>query len=307
MKLDALQEAVAGQIVQCLEQGVTPWTKPWVDGGISPHMPANAVTGREYSGVNVLILWLTGQMRGWSTGAWLTYEQANKVNAKVKKGEKGTGVVYSGQTQRKKEGQVVLDKDGQPEMVRVLKTFTVFNVAQIERLPPQYAEPVYQKLPEDERYTAALAFFEGTGIKTAFEGAKAAYNHRRDHIIMPEYARFESDEAFFQTWAHELIHATGHESRLNRVFGKRFADDQYAAEEIVAELGAAFLCAKLGFAPQPRENAQYLQVWLKAIKKDPVYIFQAASYASRAVDWLWESSVYSVNGKTPDVERPKAA
>lgn len=287
-----LQERVTAQIVTALEEGVPPWVKPWRNGAMPVHMPANAVTGRDYSGMNILILWATAMTAGFGQGGWLTFRQANELKAKVKKGEKGAHVVYTSKVDKKdKDGKVVTGDDGRPVQIWMTRTFTVFNVAQVDDLP-KYMLEVGEPEPEDvihEKCRDFLKNLKGSGLKVTFGGTnQASYNPKADSIAMPDFGLFKTEEDYWGTFCHEAVHATAHHTRLNRVLGKRFGDPEYAIEELIAELGSAFLCARLGMAPTTRTNASYIDGWLRGAKKDPQFLFSAASFASRAADWLWE-------------------
>ncbi|MDQ0391799.1 zincin-like metallopeptidase domain-containing protein [Labrys monachus] len=186
--------------------------------------------------------------------------------------------------------------------VPVLRTFSVFNVDQFEKLPEKFYEQAEPK-PEDEKFDAGVAFCKDTRINTHFGGNKACYHVNRDYIDMPTYGSFESDDTFFGTWCHELIHATGHKERLARQYGSRFGDSAYAFEELVAELGSAFLCAQLGYLPTTRTAASYIAHWLKVLENDHKAVVSAASYASHGARWLEEQAYHAVHDDTPEPER----
>lgn len=285
MKTSELYRTVTAQVIKDLEEGTPPWTKPWKDGkmrGVGM-MPSNLITGRLYSGGNVLLLWMSAQMKGYENLQFCTYNQVNGIGAKVKKGERATHIIFTKHVTRK-------DEDTEEERPgTVVKSYPVFHLSQLQDVPdrythPQegYAEPVFER-------ETAVQFVRGTGIRIEKGANKAAYYPVRDEIVMPHLSVFESEDAYWGVLNHELTHATGHENRLKRVFGKRFADSAYSFEELVAELGSAFLCARLGIPPSFRSSS-YIQNWLTVLQSDTRAIFTAASYAGQAADWLWKRS-----------------
>jgi len=286
-KLD-LYTRVTDKILADLAQGVRPWLKPWnadnTVGRISRPLRAN---GTPYRGINVLLLWGATLENGYRNPTWLTFKQADALSAHVRKGEKGSLVVYA-DTFRKTETNEATGEETEKE-VPFLKSYTVFNVEQIEGLPPAYYVTGEQPTePEAGRDARLEAFFKGTGAVVRHGGNRAYYTPVTDHVQMPPFAAFEDGEAYCSTLAHETVHMTGHPSRLDRNFGaKRWGDEAYALEELVAELGAAFLCADLGITPEVREDhAAYIGSWLQALKDDRRCIFTAAAHAQRAVDFL---------------------
>ncbi len=279
---------ITADIVRHLEQGVRPWHQPWnaqhEAGSISRPLRN---TGQPYQGVNVLVLWLTAFERGYSCPIWMTFQQAKAMNAFVKKGEKGTAVVYANSFEKKGTDHETGEET--TEKIPFLKSYTVFNAEQIEGLPGHYtAIASTDRKNLAERLDHAEEFFANTQADTRHGGNRAFYRPAEDFIQLPPFESFESRESYYSTRAHESIHWTKHERRLNRSFdSKRFGDDGYAIEELVAELGAAFVCADLGIAPEVMpDHAAYLGCWLKVLKTDKKAIFTAASHASRAVEYL---------------------
>jgi antirestriction protein ArdC len=277
---------VTSLIVEQLERGVRPWMKPWnaehAAGRITRPLRHN---GQRYQGINVLMLWASAEAQGFGCPFWLTYQQARELGGHVKKGEHGSPVVYAS-TFKKTE----TDDDGQAseQEIPFLKQYVVFNADQCEGLPGhfyQLAEVPTEKL---ERIDRAEAFFAATGADIRTGGNRAYYAITNDHIQMPPFETFRDAESHAATLAHELTHWTRHPSRLDRDLGrKRFGDEGYAMEELVAELGSAFLCADLSITPEVREcHAGYIESWLRVLKDDKRAIFSAASLASRAVEFL---------------------
>jgi len=277
---------ITNKIIADLEQGTRPWLKPWnaehAAGRITRPLRHNATP---YRGINVLVLWLEAEERGYACPLWMTYKQATDLGGQVRKGEHGATVVYADRfkkTETNDDGQMV------EQEIPFMKGYTVFNCEQIDALPEQYyalAQPPTEKI---ERIEHAEAFFANTKLQINHGGNMAYYAIQPDRIQMPPIEAFRDAEAYYATLAHEATHATRHEQRLNRDFGrKRFGDEGYAVEELVAELGAAFLCADLQLTPEPREDhAAYIQNWLTVLKNDKRAIFTAAAHAERAAAFL---------------------
>ena len=275
----SLQAEVTAQIVAQLEAGVRPWNASWDQEG-SLAMPRRS-TGEQYTGVNVLLLWAAAMEKGFRSAQWMTFQQAKDLGGSVRKGSKGSKVVYASTFTKEVEGE--------EQEIPFMKAYTVFNVEQIDGLPERfYAKP--RAASQAERIVAADDFFMKTGVQVRHGGGKAFYSPGHDFIQMPELSRFDDAPAYYATLAHELTHATGHKDRLDRSFNaKRFGDEGYAMEELVAEMGAAFVMAELGLSASPREDhASYLAGWIKVLKADCRAIFTAASYASKAVAKLRE-------------------
>jgi antirestriction protein ArdC len=286
-----LYAATTAKVVAEIEEGVVPWAKPWETAIAS--LPSNAVTRRPYSGINTLLLWLSMQERGYPSHGWLTFKQAQELKASVRKGEKATSIAFV---------KYVDDEETENKKRPVLKTYFVFNVAQLDNMPAAYGEPPTPS--DDERYNAAVKFSDHCGVKVDFGSFRAAYLPHMDVVHMPPPDSFQDQQAFFGTLFHELIHSTGHKSRMDRQYGKRFGDDAYAFEELVAELGSAFLCAKYGY-PAEHRSAAYVDGWLKIMKGDQRAIFSAASYASQAADYLVAEAEKSL-GVTTEVTSDKS-
>lgn len=269
---------VTNRMIEQLEQGVRPWLKPWTATGSSIARPVRH-NGEAYRGVNVLILWSEAADKGYTSPMWMTYKQAQELGANVRKGEHGTAIVFASKVTKE---ETATDGTTEQKTFPILKGYTVFNVEQIDGLPEKYAtQPA--AVPE----TTAEAFFAGTGATFKEGGDRAFYSPAHDFIGMPALAKFRDAESYSATKAHELTHWTGHASRMARSFGKRFGDDAYAVEELVAEIGAAFLCADLSITPEVAEDhAAYLSHWLRVLQSDKRAIFTAASQAQAAVDFL---------------------
>jgi antirestriction protein ArdC len=286
MKTD-LYSKITGQIVAELENGVRPWHKPWAAGHLAgPVSRPLRANGKPYSGINVLMLWITAMERGYGAPIWMTYRQAREIGAQVRKGEKGTLVVYASKILRSEQDTKTGEE--QEREIPFLKGYTVFNVEQIDGLPAHYTAAHAPRLNPEQRIGEAEAFFAATGADIKHGGGEACYIPSLDIVRMPAFESFTDAGAYYATLAHECVHWTQHPKRLDRDFGgKRFGDCAYAMEELVAELGAAFLCADLELTPRIRDDhAPYIAGWLKALKDDRRAIFTAASHAQKAADFL---------------------
>jgi len=294
---------VTDRIVADLERGVRTWLKPSSADHASDRLAALPMrhNGTLYRGVNVLLLWGEALEKGYSLTRWMTYKQAEALGGHIRKGERGAMVVYADTFSKTEEN----DKGEEVERaVPFMKAYTVFNVEQIEGLPALYYTP---DAPRDEGRSLELVeeaeeFFNATGATFRHGGSRAFYAPSADFIQLPAPEAFRDAESYAATKAHELVHWTGHAQRMAREFGKRFGDQAYAFEELVAELGAAFLCADLGVTPEVREDhAGYLAHWLDVLKEDKRAIFSAAAHAQRALDYL-----HGLQGKAREEEEAEA-
>ena len=263
-----------------------PWVRPWSKALAAPGLPRNAVTGRAYSGINVLILWGAVIESGYPSQDWLTFRQALAAGGSVRKGERGRTVFYADRFVPKgeREGGVSSEHGEEPRGIAFLKRFTVFNVAQCEGLPDGLVS-VPAPLPERELHEAAEALIAATGADFRIGGAEAFYAPSADYVQVPPQPAFHHQIDYYRTALHELGHWTGHASRLGRDQTGRFGSAAYAREELVAELASAFLCASLGIQPTVR-HADYIGSWLAVLRADSRAIFRAASQASRAAEFL---------------------
>lgn len=276
---------VTDKIVADLERGVRTWMRPWtVSGNPDPMGRPLRHNGTPYRGINVVLLWSDAIDKGFRSPTWMTYKQAQEFGGQVRKGESGSTVVYADRytkTETNAQGE-----EGE-RAIAFMKGYTVFNADQIDGLPARYQLAPSPALPAMPVIKAAEAFFAKTGAVVRHGGDRAFFSPAADFIQLPEPGAFRDPESYVATKAHELIHWTGHASREARTFGKRFGDEAYAFEELVAEMGAAFLCADLGITPEVREDhAAYLAHWLQVLKQDRRAIFTAATHAQRAADFL---------------------
>ena len=257
---------ITSSIVASLEQGVRPWIKPWnaehAAGRITRPLRHN---GQPYSGINVLALWASAMVQNFAAPIWITYRQASEMGANVRKGEKGSLVVFANSITLP-EHDVATGEDATRE-IPYMKCYTVFNVEQVDGLPEIYYAKATPTLDPVQRIARAEAFASATRATIRHGGNRAYYAQELDYVQMPPFEAFRDAESYYSTLAHELTHWTKHQSRLDRDLGRKsWGDAGYAAEELVAELGSAFLGADLELALEPREdNAAYIATWLEVL------------------------------------------
>ena len=280
----SLYQEVTDRIIGELEQGRVPWVQPWgkVETGVG--LPRNAGTARRYSGINILILWGAVIEKGFPSQAWLTFRQALALGGAVRKGERGTTVCYADRFIPQSERDRAAKDGDDPEAIPFLKRFTLFNVAQCEGLPESVlGEPV--TLPEREIIPHAEGLIAATGADVRIGGNRAFYVPAQDYIQVPPQPAFFEQINYYRTCFHELGHWTGHGSRLARDLSGAYGSKPYGAEELVAEMASAFICASLGIVPTVR-HADYLGAWLAILREDNRAIFRAASHASKAAEFI---------------------
>lgn len=285
-----LRAEITNAIIQLIEQGQAKGAGTLWDTALSFGMPVNYKTKRPYSGVNVPLLWGAAAERGLERNEWLTYKQAQELGANVKKGAKGVMGVFFKMVPRK---EAPATEDAEGAFMPMMKPFWVFNVADIEGLPE-----VQDPRPEFVPIEAAERILEASGARITWDGARAFYRPSTDEIYMPTRERFASPVNAYAVALHELTHWTGHETRLNRDFSGRFGDEAYAFEELVAELGSAFVVAHLGLEGARLENhASYVESWLRVLKNDKNAVFTASRHASAAY-----AHIINLAGLTPAEE-----
>jgi antirestriction protein ArdC len=268
----SIAQVITDNIIKALESGVAPWVKPWHSHGVDA--PYNPVAKRYYNGINFIQL----SMMPASTNYWVTYKQAQSVGAQVRKGSVGVPVVYFSPLE-------VTDKvTGDAIKIPMLKTYTVFNADQVDGLEL----PAPTELNEVDQIEACEEFIAQQNALIKFGGNRAFYTRDMDYIQVPDRAQFKSSEDYYATLLHEITHWTGHASRLNREFGKRFGDQAYAFEELVAELGSAMLCAHLKIDGQ-LQHANYIANWLEVLKSDSKNILKAGALAQKVLDFTIKS------------------
>ncbi len=273
-----LYSEVTSKIVAALEAGTPPWIRPW-SGDMEP-FPTNGLSRRPYRGVNCVLLTLEAQLRGFSRNTWLSYRQARELGAQVRGGEHGTTVIFYKTLEVPQE----VEDDARPRVVPLLRSFTVFNVAQIDGLPDRLREPAAEptgwvREQEPEKLLA------DSGAAIEHGGFAAFYSPADDRIQLPERELFADAGAYYATALHELVHWTGHERRLNRSLGPRFREAAYAMEELVAEIGSAFLCAACRVEGR-LQHAAYVADWIRVLKDDKRAVFTAAAKAQQAADYV---------------------
>lgn len=277
-----LYQEVTDKIIAELETGAAPWVKPW-RATAGANSPMNITTKRPYSGVNITLLWMAMSANGWSRPHFLTFNQAKEVGGNVKGGEHGTKVYFVKKLIKKEK----LD-DGSEELRQfpMLREYTVFNIAQCENLPDRMMNPEPVKpMNQDQRDALIEEFIVATKAVIREGSGEAFYSPGTDFISMPRFESFKSADHFNGVRFHELTHWTGHQSRLDRKLRNRFGDNHYAAEELIAELGSAFLSAEFDIDGDLR-HAGYIETWIGLLKSDPKAIFTASSAAQKAADFL---------------------
>jgi len=294
-----LYDDITDKIIAELEEGRLPWVQPWGTAAAQAPlaMPRNASTGRQYSGINVLILWGAVIQQGYPTQHWLTFRQALSLGGNVRKGERGTTVVYADRFTPEDEKRRARETGEDASSIPFLKRFTVFNAAQCEGLPDDIAVEAPPPPPGliEPRVEALIA---ATGIDFRIGGNRAFYVPALDYVQVPPPQAYFEPINWHRTALHEMGHATGHASRLGRDFSGSFGTKKYAFEELIAEISSAFCCASLGIIPTVR-HADYIGSWLEVMREDSRAIVRAASLASKAADWLL---AHLPNAST-DVER----
>jgi len=263
---------------------VQPWSSNLAGVAAPLGLPRNAATSRPYTGINVLILWIAGTEHGFSSQKWLTFRQALKIGAHVRKGEKGTSLVYADRFIPYRERTRADEAGDQPDAIPFLKRFTVFNADQCEDVPADIAPPP-QPVPRDQILPQAEALIRATGADLRIGGNRAFYMPGEDFIQVPPPSDYFEPINWHRTVCHELGHWTGAAHRLNRDLSGGFGSAPYAREELVAEMAGAFVCASLSIVPTVR-HADYIGSWLEVLHEDNRVIIRAASAASKAADYL---------------------
>lgn len=277
-----IRQTITDKIISLMEAGVTAGSPRWIS-PVGQGLPFNAKTGEPYRGINVVLLWAEAAEKGYSSNLWLTYKQAQSMGGQVRKGEASVMGVFFEKIQKKSKSENT-DQDS-VEFFPMLKVFFLFNVAQIDGLPEGITNT--PKCLDFNPIDAADQVIEKTGAVIRHGFDSAFYVPCKDEICLPDRGRFTSTPNFYATAFHELSHWTGHESRLARTFGRRFGDEAYSMEELVAELSAAFVMGHLGMVDGTIENhASYLAQWIQCLKTDKAAIFTVASQAAKASDFV---------------------
>ncbi len=279
----SLYAEVTARVIAELEEGRLPWVCPWDRAACECGMPRNAMTGRAYSGINVLILWGAVVHGGFGSQRWLTYRQALTAGGNVRQGEKGVAVCYADRFTPPDEQQHASDEQREARQIAFLKRFTVFNIDQCEGLPGSFA--IAAAVREEAMVPHAEALIRASGADFRVGGDQAFYAPLFDFVQVPPRHAFADEINFYRTALHELGHWTGHESRLGRDQSGQHGSPDYAREELVAEMASAFICASLAIRPTVR-HSDYIGAWLDVLRGDERAIFRAASQASKAADYL---------------------
>lgn len=279
-----LHQRITNQIVAAIEAGAGDYQMPWNPKlciGPTIGLPHNPVGHYAYHGINILALWSSQQHRAYASAEWATFRQWQSAGAHVRKGEKGTLTVFFKATES--SPQSAESNEQEPRRHFIAKAAYVFNAAQVDGFTPS-APP---ELTPIERHAAAETLIKASRASIYYDSRQACYIPSKDEIHLPPDGAFKDAQGYYSVALHELMHWSGHASRCNRELRNRFGTEAYAAEELIAELGAAFLCAELGISPEPRiDHARYIESWLRILKGDKRAIFTAAAKANQAVLYL---------------------
>ncbi|MCK7102745.1 zincin-like metallopeptidase domain-containing protein [Enterobacter cloacae] len=274
-----IYRTVTDSIIAALEAGVKPWSCPWQRVSGMSGLPSNYATSIAYSGMNIMLLWCSASKQGFSDSRWMTYKQAQAAGGQVRTRERGTTAIFY--TTLEKENAA-----GEVEHIPMLKTFTVFNVQQIDGLAltteTVSPEATFDPVPQVEN------LLRKSGANIIEKGQNAFFIPSTDEVWLPERHLFSDAANFYATGLHELIHWSGGKKRLNREMKGKFGSADYAEEELIAELGSAFLMADLGIEGEVQHES-YIASWLKELKNDKRYIFKAVSAASKAHRYLMDN------------------
>ena len=284
--MQEIYQTITDKIIAELEAGTVPWVRPW--SGEADPFPRNALSQRPYRGINHVLLGMEAHCRGYASNQWLTFRQAHQLGAHVRKGERASTIIYYEAKIMDKEPTETVADGNEPEkrFIPLIKVFSVFNVGQIEGLPTSYQElPVAD--PDWDACASAGQIMTGSGAEIRHQGFKAFYSPPNDLIYLPGRQTFVDAAAYYSTALHELCHWTGATPRLGRKLGRRFGESAYAMEELIAELGAAFLSAHCRLDGR-LQHASYIASWLAVLQRDKRAVFVAAAQAQKAADYLLE-------------------
>lgn len=281
-----LREKTTNQIVTALRAGNVPfWRQPWSPDKTAGY-PTNAISGKPYRGINTLLTSLAALEKGYASKWWGTYPQWKSLGGQVRRGETGTGIILFKPVRKMK-----INDQGEEEVSSfpIMRSWTIFNVAQVDGDLDQYRASASSTEPSFVDYDPAEKVMAATGADIRYLGDRAFFSPDGNFIQMPRKEAFQKAHEFYGVQAHELVHWTGHKTRLNRLNKlARFGDESYAVEKLVAELGRAFLLAELGI-PQSEDLTNvtaYLAHWLKVLEQDQTAIFTASSASAGAVDYI---------------------
>lgn len=279
---------ITDRIITELEAGTVPWIRPWAGGG--DPFPRNALSQRPYRGINTILLGMEAQCHGYASNQWLTFRQAQQLGGHIRKGEHSATIIYYELRMVEKANAEALAEGGDPEkrFLPLLKVFNVFNLDQIDGLPDSFR--TVPNVPADwEPCEVAERIIECSGAEIRHGGFRAFYSPPNDVIRLPVRTSFRDQASYYNTALHELCHWTGHGSRLARQLGRRFGESAYALEEMIAEMGAAFLAAHCRLAGQ-MQHASYIVTWLAVLKHDKRAVFSASAHAQKPADYLLDQA-----------------
>ena len=297
MRTSDLFEQVTRQIVTAIEAGAGDFTMPWYRWGENLAMPVNEASGRAYRGINTLLLWAAAECAGFSSGRWATYRQWAAAGAQVRKGEKATPIIFWKTASNNDSSGEERDYERKPGPRFIARVYSVFNADQVEGAEEARQGP---ELSQSDRISAAEDFICATGANIRHGGDRACYVANIDQIWLPKFEQFRDAVSYYSVLAHECVHWTGAKHRLDRDLTGRFGGDSYAMEELVAELGSAFVAAHLGISIEPRrDHAAYIASWLRVLRGDARAILIASTKAQQAADFLIACSA-------GEAERPAA-
>ena len=282
MRSTELFQRITRQIADAIEAGAGEFRMPWHRWGETLASPINVTSGKPYRGINTLLLWAAAEADGYSSGRWATYRQWSTTGAQVRKGEKSTAILFwkSSSERRPQDEEVNTDSRAPRFLARV---YNVFNADQVDGERPRGINGPQSH----DRVTLAERFFKATRSDVRLGGDKACYVPSLDQIWLPRFEQFRDALSFYSTLAHETVHWSGAKHRLNRDLAGRFGTDSYGMEELIAELGAAFIAAYLGLSVVPRpDHAAYINTWLRVLRGDPRAILSAVAKAQEAVDYI---------------------
>lgn len=281
-----IQQQVTDTIIRQLEAGTIPWHRPWkgADNKLPP-LPLNCTTGKKYRGINIILLWCTAIEKEYCSPEWASFKQWQQRKEAIRKGEKGSMIVYYDVVEKEIDGEI--------RKIPFLKSSVVFNRCQLQSYEPLQEAPLDYTQPLAEKIDVVDEFITNSNATIAHIGSSACYVPADDIIYMPDLAKFittercTATEGYYSTLLHELAHWTGAEKRLNRKGGKKFGDNGYATEELIAEITAAFLCAEFDITTLDKgDHAAYISHWLKVLNDNKQCVITAASEATKAVDYL---------------------
>lgn len=299
MSANDLFARITRQIADAVAAGADNYVMPWHRWGQGLAQPVNAVSGRQYRGINVLLLWATAERQGFRSGRWATFRQWTDAGAQVRKGQRGTAIFFWKSQAPGDDGEDTEGPRLRPHYIA--KVYWVFNEAQVDGPKADSPQP---SLSPDERIAVAEAFVTATGAEICHGGDQACFVPSADQIRLPTFEQFRNAEAYYAVACHELIHWSGAKHRLARDLNGRFGRECYAMEELVAELGSAFLAAHLGLSVEPRpDHAAYVASWLRVLNGDSRAILTASAKAQEAVDYLLELSASAEDVHTPSSRR----